>query len=184
MRLGHGTAFIMCCQESTIREFRGKILSFCDRTQHMDARHIRPGMFYKTYPTLPQQVNERGASKYYLVSAYGGDFRYACSRIVERQKQCMITTSSPTVSIGSGKQSVDLFARERLDESPISPFYGDSQYSCCQANQFRIAQSQPPKEGSDCGKTDVARSDAVMSIHLQTIEKGQDHSGVQRSNGE
>ena len=96
----------------------------------------------------------------------------------------MIATSSPTGSIGSGKQGVDLFARERLDESPIRPFYGDSQYSCCQADQFWIAQSQPPKEGSNCGKADVPGSDAVMSIYLETIEKGQDHIGFQRSNGE
>ena len=51
----------MCCQESTTRSFRGKILSFWDRTQHMDARHIRNGMFYKTYATLSVQSHRVSA---------------------------------------------------------------------------------------------------------------------------
>ena len=99
------------------------------------------------------------------------DLAIAEAGLDSEEQDCPVSPSDPCPRVGSGHESGALFFRKELHRTAFVALGGNREDALAMEGKRRFSQRHEPEEGSDRGKTGVARSRAVAPVALEVIEE-------------
>jgi hypothetical protein len=106
-----------------------------------------------------------------VLTAKSNQFRNPQASLDGHDEKGSISTADPSFRVRGRDQSIDFFALEKLDQSPLVALVWYGEDALAEQCMGGLLQGDVSKEGMDCSQPRIASAGGVPTITFEMIEE-------------